>query len=170
MSSQYRKKDEQICASQSDGSITKIDGAPDIFAKSGSSVDITCTVTDAATSSLIWYKDGQIIPVEEWPDVSVEMTKEDKRVISVLSINNLSHQRFGIYSCRPDGLSLQNVTLHVIDAKEQGLRTNGIRRIYSDFTMIVTIISFYMLWQLTLFSVLYNHQNFANLNVFKIDC
>ena len=24
-------------------------------------------------------------------------------------------------------------------AKEQGLRTNGIRRIYSDFTMIVTI-------------------------------
>jgi len=119
--------------------ITKIDGAPDIFAKSGSSVDITCTVTDAATSSLIWYKDGQIIPVEEWPDVSVEMTKEDKRVISVLSINNLSHQRFGIYSCRPDGLSLQNVTLHVIDAKEQGLRTNGIRRIYSDFTMIVTI-------------------------------
>ena len=34
--------------------VTKIDGAPDIFAKSGSSVDITCTVTDARASSLIW--------------------------------------------------------------------------------------------------------------------
>ena len=35
--------------------VTRIDGAPDIFAKSGSSVDITCTVTDAATSSLVWW-------------------------------------------------------------------------------------------------------------------
>lgn len=105
--------------------VTKIDGAPDIFAKSGSSVDITCTVTDARASSLIWYKDGEVIPVEDWEDVSVQMTKEDKSVISVLTINNLSHQRFGIYSCRPDGLSLHNVTLHVIDAKEQGLRTNS---------------------------------------------
>ena len=93
--------------------VTKIDGAPDIFAKSGSSVDITCTVTDARASSLIWwkynwslsvlipfcirYKDGEVIPVEEWEDVSVQMTKEDGSVISVLTINNLSHQRYDGY-------------------------------------------------------------------------
>ena len=32
--------------------------------------------------------------MEEWDDVSVQMTKEDKSVISVLTINNLSHQRY----------------------------------------------------------------------------
>ncbi len=42
----------------------------------------------------IRYKDGEVIPVEEWDDVSVQMTKEDKSVISVLTINNLSHQRY----------------------------------------------------------------------------
>ena len=44
----------------------------------------------------IRYKDGEVIPVEDWDDVSVQMTKEDKSVISVLTINNLSHQRFDI--------------------------------------------------------------------------
>jgi len=120
--------------------ITRIDGAPDIFAKSGSSVDITCTVTDSATSSLIWYKDGNIIPVEDWNDVSVTMKKENKSVISVLTINSLSQQRFGIYSCRPDGLSLHNVTLHVIDAKEQGLRTNEASKFKNDIFFLLMII------------------------------
>ena len=35
--------------------------------------------------------------MEEWDDVSVQMTKEDKSVISVLTINNLSHQRYDSY-------------------------------------------------------------------------
>ena len=48
-------------------------------------------------STCIRYKDGEVIPVEEWDDVSVQMTKEDKSVISVLTINNLSHQRYDSY-------------------------------------------------------------------------
>ena len=36
------------------------------------------------------YKDGRIIPVEDWDDVDVVMTREDKQVISVLKIRHLS--------------------------------------------------------------------------------
>merc|ERR1712045_182799 len=106
--------------------VTVIAGAPDIYAKSGSSVEINCSVTDASVSSLIWYKDGSIIPVEDLEDVDVNMTRNKKKIYSILKIQNLSHHKHGIYSCRSSGLSLQNVTLHVLDAKEQGLRTNSV--------------------------------------------
>ena len=36
------------------------------------------------------YKDGRIIPLEDWDDVDVVMTREDKQVLSVLKIKNLS--------------------------------------------------------------------------------
>lgn len=121
----------------------KIDGAPDIFAKSGSSVDIICTVTDVKTSSLIWYKDGEVLPLSMWEDVSVKMTEKIDSVVSTLTINNISHQRLGIYSCRPDGLALHNVTLHVIDAKEQGLRTNNAVA-YKGFISIISIFSVFV--------------------------
>ena len=39
------------------------------------------------------YKDGRIIPLEQLDDVVVMMTKEDKQVISVLKIKNLSRHR-----------------------------------------------------------------------------
>jgi len=103
-----------------------IEGAPDIFAKSGSSVDLSCRVTDnkASASSLIWLKDAEVIPVSDWPDVEVMMREEEGHIVSILTIHNLSRKRFGLYSCRPDGMAGQSVSLHVIDAKEQGLRTS----------------------------------------------
>ena len=57
-------------------------------------------ITDPSVYSFslyIRYKDGDVIPVEDWDDVSVQMTKEDGSVISVLTINNLSHQRYDGY-------------------------------------------------------------------------
>ena len=36
------------------------------------------------------YKDGRIIPLEDWDDVAVVMTREVKQVLSVLKIRNLS--------------------------------------------------------------------------------
>jgi len=121
-----------------------IEGAPDIFAKSGSSVDLSCKVTNnkVSASSLIWLKDEKVIPLADWPDVEVRMTEEEGHIVSVLTINNLSRERFGIYSCRPDGLSGQNVSLHVIDAKEQGLRTNSEQRVLNTRWTSVVILMF----------------------------
>ena len=34
--------------------VTKIEGAPSIFAQSGSDVEMVCSVTDGAASSLVW--------------------------------------------------------------------------------------------------------------------
>ena len=57
--------------------------------------------------------------MEEWDDVSVQMTKEDKSVISVLTINNLSHQRYDscdiaeictlLFMCSYNHILLKNV-------------------------------------------------------------
>lgn len=103
-----------------------IEGAPDIFAKSGSKVELLCTVTDhgLSTSRILWLKEGKVIKKEEWPDMEILMREEEGKIISILTIKNLIQKRFGSYSCSPGGLESSSVNLHVTDAKEQGLRTN----------------------------------------------
>ena len=44
------------------------------------------------------YKDGEVIPVDDWSDVTVKMTKNDKTVVSVLTLSNLSRQRCFIFN------------------------------------------------------------------------
>jgi len=119
-----------------------IEGAPDIFAKSGSSVELSCKVTNnkVAASSLIWLKDEVVIPLADWLDVEVRMKEEAGHIVSVLTINKLRSERIGIYSCRPDGLSGQNVSLHMIDAKEQGLRTNSENRVLNCSCTLLVIL------------------------------
>jgi len=127
-----------------------IEGAPDIFAKSGSSVELSCKVTNSQliASSLIWYKDKKVIPLSDWQDVEVVMKKEEGHIVSILTIHNLSRDRFGLYSCSPDGLSGEEVNLHVIDAKEQGLRTNSVWRCGNNIVWTSLVIILYRVLQL----------------------
>ena len=45
------------------------------------------------------YKDGEIIPLEEWQDVSVSIKKEDNKVVSSLKIRHLSHHKSVLIFC-----------------------------------------------------------------------
>ena len=45
------------------------------------------------------YKDGEIIPLEEWEDVSVTIKKEDNKVVSSLKIRHLSHHKSVLTFC-----------------------------------------------------------------------
>jgi len=129
-----------------------IEGAPDIFAKSGSSVELSCKVTnrELVASSLIWYKDKKVIPLSDWQDVEVVMKEEEGHIVSTLTIHNLSRDRFGQYSCSPDGLSGEEVNLHVIDAKEQGLRTNSVGRCGHNIAWTCLVIILYRVLQFLL--------------------
>jgi len=105
----------------------QIDGSPDIFAKAGSTVELTCTVADhsSSTFTIKWTKEGEEIRQETSADLEVELREEGGHIQSVLTIRNIGRERLGNYSCEPSGLPHHSVHLHVIDAKEQGLRTNG---------------------------------------------
>jgi len=105
----------------------QIDGSPDIFAKAGSTVELTCTVADhsSSTFAIKWTKEGEEIQQEASPDLEEEVREEGGRMQSVLTIRNIGRERLGNYSCEPSGLPHHSIHLHVIDAKEQGLRTNA---------------------------------------------
>jgi len=106
----------------------EVEGSPDIFAKSGSTVVLKCTVRGSLTDPafIFWNHNGARVIAEEWPDADIDVRRDAGHGTSgTLTISNLEIRRSGNYTCQPSNLPGSSVNLHVIDAKEQGLRTNN---------------------------------------------
>merc|ERR1719350_167810 len=117
-----------------------MEGPLEVFTQSGSSVQLQCTLAHSQNpeATIAWFKnDVEVSPSSE--DTSIENFGRAHNLTSRLTITNVGQERHGVYVCSSLGLRSENLTLHVIDAKEQGLRTNGVDPITTFYNNLILV-------------------------------
>lgn len=98
----------------------RIFGDPDIYVKSGSSVQLKCVVSQAvdAPSYVTWYHNGKLVaePHSRW---SSQLQHSRDTTSSTLSLRRVSPADTGNYSCHPARLRMAHIALHVLDGESE---------------------------------------------------
>jgi len=108
----------------------EVEGPAEVFTERGSTVQLSCTLAHSPEHhSPTWLQDGEEV-LEEGSEV--EVSRRGGNTTVLLTLHQVSLTAAGLYTCTAAGLSSSNITLHVIDVKEQGLRTNEEHRVLSS--------------------------------------
>lgn len=98
----------------------KILGPSDLYVKTGSSVTLTCTISQGPhdLGTVFWYRDHQPIHSESHhkPRITVD-TEWSNSLTSKLRITSLLTTDSGNYTCVPTVASSASVNIHVISGE-----------------------------------------------------
>uniref|UniRef100_T1JE38 Ig-like domain-containing protein n=1 Tax=Strigamia maritima TaxID=126957 RepID=T1JE38_STRMM len=128
--------------------LSKILGGPDLYIKTGSTINITCIITESPQppTFVFWYHNDKVINYDsERGGVRID-TEKSVTTTSQLLLTNAQPADSGIYSCNPSTADAANITVHVLNGeKHAAIQHDGQNKVYGTS---VTILS-------TLFSVLF---------------
>lgn len=94
-----------------------IEGAPDIYVKSGSSINLTCVITQSPIPPVFvfWYHDDRMINYDSSRgQIAIQKAVGDT-ALSKLFIKDVQPADSGNYTCCPSNAEATSITLHVLN-------------------------------------------------------
>ncbi|XP_042899143.1 neurotrimin-like [Parasteatoda tepidariorum] len=97
-----------------------IEGAPDIYVKSGSSINLTCVITQSPVPPVFvfWYHDDRMINYDSSRgQITVNKAGVDT-ALSKLFIKDVQPSDSGNYTCCPSNAEATSITVHVLNGEK----------------------------------------------------
>lgn len=97
-----------------------IEGAPDIYVKSGSSINLTCVITQSPIPPVFvfWYHDDRMINYDSSRgQIAVQKAVGDT-ALSKLFIKDVQPSDSGNYTCCPSNAEATSITVHVLNGEK----------------------------------------------------
>ncbi|XP_054724347.1 neurotrimin-like [Uloborus diversus] len=97
-----------------------IEGAPDIYVKSGSSINLTCVITQSPVPPVFvfWYHDERMINYDSSRgQIAVQKAGVDT-ALSKLYIKDVQPSDSGNYTCCPSNAEATSITVHVLNGEK----------------------------------------------------
>ncbi|KAG1683502.1 Zwei Ig domain protein zig-8 [Nymphon striatum] len=97
-----------------------IEGAPDIYVKSGSELKLKCIILHHATQPplfIFWYHNRKVIKQSSPRGGITIQSSQNGTTISVMNINRVQQKDSGNYSCKPSYADSAFITVHVLNDK-----------------------------------------------------
>jgi hypothetical protein len=98
----------------------EINGEPDMYVKAGSTVNLTCVITQSLEEPayIFWYHDNERVLNYDRraKDIRIERVNPDTTV-GTLIIYNGRREDSGNYTCSPSNLDSASVLLHVLNGE-----------------------------------------------------
>lgn len=92
-------------------------GAPDYYIKSGSTINLTCTITQSPEPPVyvFWYHNERMINYDTMRGGITVKTEKGEVTSSTLLIANAQHSDSGNYTCSPSSTEPTSITVHVLN-------------------------------------------------------
>lgn len=152
---------------RTDVSAAKILGSPEMYVKSGSTLTMTCVVTQSyqPQTFVFWYHNGNVINFDSpRGGISLVTTNLDKTT-SILQITNVRQSDSGNYSCMPSNADSASIVVHVLNGEKPGALQHGERT-----SAGVSFLFNYLCICITVLSVILWFQWYLRLGHFRINC
>jgi len=104
-----------------------IKGSPEMYIKSGSTISLTCDVTQSQQPQayVFWHLNGKVVNYDSpRGGISVETTKGDVTT-SRLLITNAKPSDSGNYTCSPSNADSASIIVHVLNGEKPGALQHG---------------------------------------------
>ncbi|CAL1300946.1 unnamed protein product [Larinioides sclopetarius] len=97
-----------------------IEGAPDIYVKSGSSINLTCVITQSPVhpAFVFWYHDERMINYDSSKGLIAVQKAGSDTAVSKLFIKDVQPSDSGNYTCCPSNAEATSITVHVLNGEK----------------------------------------------------